>query len=343
MTSVSVIIPMYNAEPYMKDAVLCVLNQTYGEYELLIINDGSTDASMDICQRFADPRIRILTQRNRGLAGARNAGIRHARGRYLAFLDADDLWDREKLERHVEHLNKNPDVGISYSQSVLMDDDGNPMGMKQKPKLKGVTPVDILCRNPIGNGSAPVIRREVFEQIGYVASLHGNNEEFYFDETFRQSEDIECWIRIATTTDWRFEGIDLPLTWYRINAGGLSANLDVQYDNWNRAIEKTRISAPEFIAQWGDRARAYQLRYLARRAVRSRNAHVAKKMIHRAVRTDFRIVLEEPGRTAITLGCSWLLSLLPRTIYQHIEMLFIKVAGAVNRPSRIRVQAHAIE
>ncbi|MCP3670467.1 MAG: glycosyltransferase family 2 protein [Gammaproteobacteria bacterium] len=333
MIYVSVIIPMYNAEAYIKDAIQCVLNQTYSDYEILIINDGSTDSSLKICQQFSDPRIRIITQSNRGLAGARNTGIRNARGHYLAFLDADDRWQPEKLKHHVNHLSRDSKVGISYSQSYLMDDDGNPMGMTQKPKLIGITAIDILCRNPIGNGSAPVIRREVFNEISYTSRLYGTNEDFYFDELFRQSEDIECWTRIALTTDWKFEGIGLPLTWYRINAGGLSANLDAQYGNWNHAVEKARGYAPEFIGQWINRARAYQLRYLARRAIRSRNAEIATRMIHRAIRTDFRIMLEEPRRTAITLCCSWLLSILPSTIYQRIEMLFIEIASSLSRQS----------
>jgi len=81
MISVSVINPMYSAEAYIEDAVRCVLNQTVSEYEILIINDGSTDDSMDICRQFTDPRVRIITQSNRGLAGARNTGIRNSCGR----------------------------------------------------------------------------------------------------------------------------------------------------------------------------------------------------------------------------------------------------------------------
>ncbi len=339
MIYVSVIIPVFNAEAYIREAVLSVLNQTYSDYEILIINDGSTDRSLEICQQFDDSRIRIITQNNRGLAGARNTGIRNALGSYLAFLDADDLWLPDKLTQHVRHLKRDPAVGVSYSQSYLMDDDGNPLGMTQAPKLVDVTAVDIICRNPVGNGSAPVIRREVFNEIRYESRLYGTDEEFYFDEVFRQSEDIECWIRIALTTDWKFEGIGLPLTWYRINAGGLSSDLDAQYGNWNHVIEKTRSYAPEFIYRWVDRARAYQLRYLARRAIRSRNAEVATRMIHRAIRTDFRIFFEETGRTTVTLGCAWLLSMLPRTIYHRAEMLFVEIAGARNRPPGDQAQA----
>ena len=335
MTAVSVIIPMYNVEAYITAAIRCVLDQSYQDFEVLVVNDGSTDGSSELCRQFNDHRIREIRQANRGLAGARNTGIRHAQGRYLAFLDADDLWEPEKLAQHVKHLESNPAVGISYCQSCFMDDAGRPMGLLQKPKLTDVSAEDILCRNPIGNGSAPVIRREVFEEICFRDNRYGTEEKFYFDETFRQSEDIECWIRIAATTSWRFEGIRQPLTWYRTNAGGLSANLEAQYESWSRAIEKARGYAPALIKAWGDRARAYQLRYLARRAVHSRSADVAVRLIHRALRTDFRILYLEPGRTLVTLVSAWLQYLLPRSFYLRLETLAMSAVGAVNRRAAV--------
>ncbi|MCU7920003.1 MAG: glycosyltransferase [Candidatus Thiodiazotropha sp. (ex Epidulcina cf. delphinae)] len=329
MKLVSVIIPVYNAAAYIHASVKSVLNQTHAEFELLIVNDGSTDNSLELCQQITDNRIRIINQCNRGLAGARNTGIRYARGCYLAFLDADDLWQLDKLERHVAHLDKNPEVGISYSQSYLMDDEARPMGLVQRPKLKDLAAADILCRNPVGNGSSPVFRREVFEDIKYSSPLSNRDYNLYFDEDFRQSEDIECWIRIAGTTQWRFEGIGLPLTGYRINAGGLSANLEAQYASWNRAIDKASGYAPALIDTWGDLARAYQLRYLSRRAIRSRDAKEAIRYIHSALRTDFRIMLKEPKRTSITLICAWLLSSLPVPLYRRLETQFISAVRAI--------------
>ncbi|HZV11070.1 MAG TPA: glycosyltransferase family 2 protein, partial [Novosphingobium sp.] len=90
--TVSVIMPVYNVEPYVAEAITSVLAQTYADFELIIVDDGGQDRSVEICQGFEDPRIRIVHQANRGLAGARNTGILAARGRYLAFLDSDDRW-----------------------------------------------------------------------------------------------------------------------------------------------------------------------------------------------------------------------------------------------------------
>jgi len=92
MKQLSVIIPVYNAGKYVADAVKSVLMQTYENLEILIIDDGSPDNSIEICQQFTDPRIKIIRQQNQGVSGARDNGIRHAQGEYLAFLDADDIW-----------------------------------------------------------------------------------------------------------------------------------------------------------------------------------------------------------------------------------------------------------
>jgi glycosyltransferase involved in cell wall biosynthesis len=180
MKKVSIIIPVYKAEKYIAATVQSALEQTYKNFEILIIDDGSPDRSIDICQQFADPRIRIIRQDNRGLPGARNTGIRHAKGEYLTLLDADDLWLPEKLEKHVLHLDNSPHVGVSFSRSAFIDDNGEPLGIYQMPQIEGITSAIVLCRNPISNGSAAVIKREVFDAIKFEDNLYGNVEDFYF-------------------------------------------------------------------------------------------------------------------------------------------------------------------
>jgi glycosyltransferase involved in cell wall biosynthesis len=335
MVKVSVVVPVYNVEQFVGKTIASVLAQTFNDFELLIIDDESPDRSIEICQAFDDPRIKIIHQKNRGLAGARNTGIRHARGQYIALLDSDDLWLPQKLEEHVRHLDNSPQVGVSFSRSAFIDEDDNAIGNYQMPKLKNITAAHLLCRNPIGNGSAPVIRREVFEQIEFQENLYGTVESFYFDDRFRQSEDIECWIRIAITTKWQIEGIPAALTLYRVNSGSLSANLLKQLDTWEKVIDKTRTYAPEILAEWESRARAYQLRYLARRAIRKPDGGEAVKLVHRALATDWRITIEEPRRTILTLLAAYLLFLLPRSFYTKIEQLALHITGK-NQERRIQ-------
>lgn len=325
---VSVIVPVYQVEKYIHETISSILQQTWQDFELLIIDDESRDRSIEICREFTDSRIKIISQKNRGLAGARNTGIRHAQGEYLAFLDSDDLWLPQKLEKHLHHLENNPTVGISFSRSAFIDEQGKPLGIYQMPKLKNISASDLFCRNPIGNGSAVVIRREVLQEIKFAETVDGILEDWYFDESFRQSEDIECWLRIILQTQWQIEGIPEALTLYRVNSGGLSANLLKQLESWERIIDKAKVYAPQFIAQWENPARAYQLRYLARRAVRQRDSKVAVELVNRALITHWQIILAEPHRTILTILAAYLQRLLPQSFYSQIEALSLQITGA---------------
>jgi glycosyltransferase involved in cell wall biosynthesis len=323
----SVIVPTYKAEKYIAKTIKSVLAQTYSHFELIVVDDESPDRSVEICRQFQDPRLKIISQKNRGLAGARNTGIRHARGDYLAFLDADDLWLPEKLEKHLQHLESSPQVGISFSRSEFIDSEDRSIGTYQMPKLKNITAAHLLCRNPIGNGSSPVIRCEVFADIKFQDNLYGIVEDFYFDELFRQSEDIECWIRIAIATNWQIEGIPEALTLYRVNLEGLSADISKQLISWEKVIEKTYSYAPELVSRWEKVARAYQLRYLARRAVRSKDGNRAVNLINRSLLTNWTALLSEPRRTLLTLGAAYLLKILPLSLYVHLENIGLKITG----------------
>ncbi len=308
MKKLSVIIPVYNAEKYVAATIKSVLSQTYENFEIIIVDDGSPDGSIGICQQFKDSRIKIIRQANRGLPGARNTGIRHAIGDYLAFLDADDIWLPEKLEKHVHHLNNSPTVGISFCYSAFINEKGNYTGLFQKPrKLYDITPSYILCRNPVGNGSVAVIRREVFEDIKYQDNLHGTVEDYYFDERLRHAKadatDIECWLRTSILTHWRHEGIPEALTLYRVNSGGLSANALNQLEALEKVVEKTRSYAPDIMDCCEKVARAYHLRYTVRRLVSLGDGVTAVKLFNQVIANHWRIILEEPGKTVLT-GCA---------------------------------------
>ncbi len=329
---VSVIMPVYNVEKYVAACIQSVLLQSYQNFELIIVNDCATDRSLQICETFTDQRIRIINhENNRGLAGARNTGIANARGLYLAFIDSDDMWHPEKLSMHVQHLKNNPHVGLSFSRSEFMEADGRRTGYYQMPKLKHIEASDILCRNPVGNGSAPVIRRCVLQQISYMDDYFGKQETFYFDARLRRSEDIECWLRIALVTNWRVEGLPQALTYYRLNEGGLSASLFAQYDSWQTVIERTHRYAPAFIDKWSNKARAYQLRYLARQAIRLRMGDMSVHFFNKALATDTHILVEEPGRTLATMGAAYLMRIVPRDLYIKVESYASRFVSYIHR------------
>ncbi len=336
---VSVVMPLFNSVATVAASLESVLAQTYTHLEILVVDDGSTDDGVALCRRYDDPRIRVIQQSNRGLAGARNTGIRQARGAVLGFLDSDDLWMPSKIERHVAHLASHPSVGVSYSRSAFIDAEGQPLGIYQTPPLHGITPELILCRNPISNGSCVVMRREVLEAIRFEADLYGSVESYWFDDSFRQSEDIECWLRIALTSGWEIEGIPEPLTLYRVSSGGLSANIEKQFASWQRVIDKTAGYAPDLIRTHGARARAYQLRYLSRRSIREGQPGLGARLVHQALGGYPRLLLEEPLRTVITLGAAYLGVLLPRPLYRLLETGMMRITGftqqlAMRRRSR---------
>lgn len=336
MKLVSVIVPTYNAEKYIAATIQSILGQTYENFEVLIIDDGSPDKSIDVCQQFTDPRIKIIRQENRGLPGARNTGIRHAQGDYIALLDADDLWMPTKLEKHVNHLNNSSNVGISFSYSAFIDEMGHPTGLNQMPRqLKNITPAYVLSRNPVGNGSAAVLRREVFEDIKYQDDLHGTVEDCYFDERLRHPKadatDVEFWLRVSIKTHWQQEGLPEALTLYRVNAGGLSANAFKQLEALERVIEKTRSYAPDIINQCENAARAYHLRYTTRRIITLGDGSTAVKLFHQVLTTYWRILLEDPRRTILTGIAAYLLWFLPQPLYQQLQSLALKIVGAIQK------------
>jgi glycosyltransferase involved in cell wall biosynthesis len=301
MPRASIIVPAFNATATLAETLTSLQDQTFQDFEIIVVNDGSTDHTSNVIKSFQkDPRITYIDQPNRGLAGARNTGIANATGYYIGFCDSDDLWTPDKLARHVRHLDMSPDVGLSYAGSTLIDDKSQPLGLKQSPRLHAITAAEVFKRNPVGNGSVAVFRRAALMDIAYTPQKD-RPRQWFFDETFRQSEDIECWLRLALTTDWEIEGILGHLTKYRIACKGLSANTNKQLAAWNRMVDKLRPLNPAFFAKHEPAARAYQLRYLARRAVSAGDGFKAQKYAHEFLKTSLRPLIEEPMKSLTTL------------------------------------------
>ncbi len=180
---VSVIIPAYNQGLYLKEAIQSVLDQTYPNFDLVIVDDGSTDDTAEVVHRFRDQRIRYIYQENRGLSAARNTGIQHSDGELLTFLDSDDLFFPDKLEVLVAELEQHPEVGFVAGQAVLIDEYGNPLGEVFNTPLPD-DPARLLLWNPLHVCSV-MVRRSWIDQVGL------------FDERFRAYEDWDMWLRLA--------------------------------------------------------------------------------------------------------------------------------------------------
>jgi len=323
MPLVSVVVPVYNVEAYIEEAIASVVNQTYQNIEIIIVDDESPDRSIDLVKHsFNDSRIRIVRQENRGLAGARNTGIRKARGVYVAFLDSDDFWNRDKVEKHIRLMQANPNCGISFCSSLFVDERGQPIGRLQAPKKKNdYLAEDIFCRNPIGNGSVPIIRKGVLEQIAFKTKERnhmGVPYTQYFDESLRQSEDVDCWTRIALLTGAEFNYIDIPLTNYRLNDSGLSADVDKQFETWSAFLLKLDGYAPQFAKRYGPVAKAFQYRYLARRCVFQGQSEQALCLMWQAFKASPIALLKELRKTIETSVASLTLALMPHSLQRKL-------------------------
>jgi len=184
-----VVIPAYNCEAYVREAIDSVLAQTFADFELIVVDDGSTDSTPEILHMYEQlQKARIVThETNRGLSAARNSGIRSARGRYVTFLDADDIWRPEKLEYHLSILSKDPTL-MFVSNNGLWFQDGEEVvfpPLPETPALREVGWKTLLLGGSPFSASNATIRRECFEDVGM------------FDERLRAAEDRDLWIRIA--------------------------------------------------------------------------------------------------------------------------------------------------
>lgn len=220
MPKISVIIPTYNRAHYIRFAIRSVLNQTFSDFELIIVDDGSIDNTRWIVNSFKDERIIYLPREvNKGPAAARNAGIKSSKGTLIAFLDDDDEGLPEKLECQVKVMEGNPEVGLVYAGYLKVDDKGKIINKINTTK-KQCSFYDLIQQNPIMLGTV-IVRRECFERVGL------------FDEDLYGTEDWDMWIRISK--HFLFKSVNRPLTKYRVHKGMISR------DNYTRPEQIIRV------------------------------------------------------------------------------------------------------
>jgi len=292
--TISVIIPAYNAANFISQTIESVLKQTFTDFELLVIDDGSTDDTLAVANQYAlgDRRIQVLSQTNRGVSATRNHGVQIAKGNIIAFLDADDLWFPDKLAIHIQHFHTNPNLAVSFSRVEFINFQGEPTGQLSTSRLTGLKAEDFLYENPTTTVSNIMARAQVFAEVGG------------FAEDMSYSEDLEWLFRVLCQSDhhWQIEGINRVLLYYRASPSGLSASLYRMESGWNLLIERARAYAPNLVKQHYALARAVHLRYLARRAFRLQlPASVGLDFINRAIASDWRILFREPHRTLLTI------------------------------------------
>jgi len=213
---VSVVITCYNYGRYLEGCLRSVLGQTWQDFEVIIVNDGSTDDTDVVIEPYlADERIVYLKQANAGQANAKNLGISQARGNFVAFLDADDLWEPTKLEKQMK-LFENPLVGVVYSTARYIDENGRGINIRLYSKYlkprSGMVAQYLVFDNFVPFSSS-VVRMTCFKQTGV------------FDESIEMGIDWDLWLRISVK--WTFQFVSDPLLIYRVgHLGQMSKNLE---------------------------------------------------------------------------------------------------------------------
>ncbi len=206
--SVSVIIPTYNRAFYLEKAIQSVLDQSYPDFDVIVVDDGSTDNTAEVVRKFKG--VMLIQQQNLGVAVARNTGIHRTRGKYVAFLDDDDLWLPGKLEKQVAYMEDHPATGMVYSAYQTIDSHDTVTG-EVTHVVSGQVWHDFMFGVPIAPPTV-MVRREVLDTVGV------------FDKSLRLGEDLDLWIRIARR--YPIHGMKEPLVQYRIHNSNTAKPID---------------------------------------------------------------------------------------------------------------------
>lgn len=307
---VAVVMPSYNAADTILDSIQSIQQQTLNDWELIVIDDGSTDETVSLVEKMVarDQRIQLIQQVNSGPSVARNRGVAEARASAVAFLDSDDLWEPQHLELNLANLSSDQALAVSFSPCRLIDTDGALTGETTSAWLDDVTLADVLSCNPSSTCSALVVRKSAFE------STRG------FDKNMVHAEDQE-WLYRVLSGGWKMRGIAEPTIRYRLSPKGLSADTTRMHEGWKAFIASAEALTPEVVAKHLPEAKASMRLYYARRLLR--DGHVSSAMrqhLWASLRSYPRIAFDQPKTMAVLLASL----LLPQSAIEYL----LKLRGA---------------
>lgn len=226
----SVVIPAFNSAKTLENTIKSVLNQTLQDFEIIVVNDGSTDETVSLIEKLLDHRVSIISQQNKGVSAARNKGISFAKGEYIAFLDSDDLWLPEKLQIQYDFLQKNQSVTAVQTGAIFINNDLEILSVRPCFESKDVLLETLLFQNLPSVMSTIVIKFTEIEKVGLF------NENLLF-------EDWEFTVRLAHYG--KFESIKQPLTLTRIHENNRSKDLSIHIESGDKIL-RSIFSNPSF-------------------------------------------------------------------------------------------------
>ncbi len=326
MPSISVIVPAYNAERTILETVNSVLQQTFTDFELIVIDDGSTDQSAQLLQAIADPRLKVFSYPNGGASVARNRGMEHATGEYFSFLDADDLWTSDKLQLQLDALQAHAEAGVAYSWTCNM----SPTGEAFYPGLcathTGNVQAQLLVSNFLASGSNGLIRRNAIASAGA------------FDPALDAYEDWDYFLRLAAR--WTFVVVPKYQILYRQSPGGRSSKIATLEQCSQIVIDRAFRAAPPELQPLKQQTLAVNYQYLAglclAYADQPERMLQAGEVIWKAIQAFPPILLEKQTQR---YALKWLLM---RLLSPQIATQFTRPVGLANRMADPRLPSPSI-
>ncbi len=253
MPAISVIIPVYNGEKTIKETIESVLNQTFTDFELIIINDGSQDDTLDIVGQIQDARIKVFSYSNSGVNASRNRGFQLASGEFITFLDDDDLWTADKLEAQYKALQNNSQAGVAISWTDWIDESGKIIGRGGYVTWEGDALARMLLNDFVESGSNALIRKQALIEVGG------------FDESLTHAEDWDMWLRLAAR--YHYTTVPKVQILYRIAANSVSSNVVKMEQGSLQVLERAYANAPESIQHLKQVSFANRYKYLTYKAL----------------------------------------------------------------------------
>ncbi|MEO1005251.1 MAG: glycosyltransferase family A protein [Cyanobacteria bacterium J06638_38] len=235
MPQISIVVPAYNAAKTITETIESVQRQTINDWELIVVNDGSTDNTLEILKQIVEPRLKIISAPNGGVSAARNLGIAQAQGKYIAFLDADDLWVADKLKLQLQALEQNPDAIVAYSWTCFMDEqqDGYVYHPSPPYNYSGDVYPRLLQGGFIHSGSNTLVCKSALDRVGG------------FDSRCDICEDWDMWVRLAAIGE--FVVVPQYQIMYRRAAGSSTSRVERMYQQTLYTINKAFQAAPEHL------------------------------------------------------------------------------------------------
>jgi GT2 family glycosyltransferase len=283
METISVIIPAYNAERFILETIESVRQQTVSNIEIIVIDDGSSDRTVELLNTVKDSRLKIFSYQNAGVAVARNRGITHATGDYIAFLDSDDLWSSNKLELQLAALQQHPEAGVAYSWTCFIDEQSKFLYHHEKFLFEGNVYSHLLVKNFFGCGSIPLVRKQAIESVGT------------FDSTLIPVEDWDYWLRLAAK--WSFVVVPKTQIFYRKSTNSLSTKIELMKKNCIQVHDNAFKKAAPELQGLKNQSLANIYEYLTHMSLENipgqHGAKIASQELQTAVRLNPKLLLNK--------------------------------------------------